>query len=113
MYFAQLIEEFPKQTAWKTYNFVKGIYAIRIMRGSLRGGYTHEHPSYISCQDNKAPWNFDINLDRDASKLVNAMRINNVTFDDESCTIIGRFDKRGRELYFTPETGKHYANLFN
>lgn len=111
MYSAYLIEPDQKQPKWQRYNFVHGVYALVFGRDDMNYYAGMSDPAYIRA-NNGGPWNFAVKIERDPSYLFDAMRVGNIRFDGDQTTIIGRFVKKGRELYFRAEGVPYEFNSY-
>ncbi|ENW7449893.1 hypothetical protein [Escherichia phage FL33] len=107
-YYPILLEKDAKQPKWQGPQFIKGVYQLVVPKDKI---YSSSYCTESACSifGNSSPyWNFDIKLDRNIDIWLKAMDIGNITFDENNYHIIGRFSKRGKELYFTPEIERKF-----
>lgn len=107
-YYPILLEADKKQPKWQGEQFTKGIYQLVVPMEKIKDSIFSKNASYIIGNVNCQYWRFNINLTSAISVWIKAVAINNITFDEPMVHIIGRFQKQGTQIYFVPETEKHY-----
>lgn len=110
MYNLIMIEEFKQQPKWKGPQFNKGIFALRIKIEDIYAACAAKDPDY--CHGSGVFSRFTTNLKRSTKPWFQAMAIGNIVFEDPYITIIGQFEKTGNDIFFVPETEKHYDSPY-
>lgn len=113
MYQAILIKQDVKQPKWAgpAGNFVKGVYAINFELNNLRKSIFAKNPCTITGEFGEFS-KFTTHMERGTKPWLQAMMLGNITFDEPRVTIIGRFEKRGVDVFFVPEQEEHYDSPY-
>ena len=96
------LSEDKVQKRWKRFPFKHGIHLLVF---SYNGLSTYNCSTTVYNRNGNIP----IEIERDYKKMFIGMSHGNVTVKDDVVSIIGRFEKRGDQLFFTPLQEKFNA----
>lgn len=105
-YYADLLKVDVKQKKWghPCQNLVHGLYSIQFKTEDIY--YFHAMGGAASCYlpgNTEGDFRFVLNMERDISKWLKAMENGNIKFDAPYTKMIGRFVKKGSQVFFELE----------
>lgn len=96
------LNEDTAQKKWKNFPFKHGIHLLVF---SYNGLSTYDGSTTVYNRNGNMP----IEIERDYKKMFIGMSYGNVMVQGDVVSIIGRFEKRGGQLFFTPLQEKFNA----